>query len=540
MAGLTTASAYAPKHRRRAGGLAAALGHNVDLLFSSGSLLGSTAVTSALGFVYWIVAARMFDAQVVGVASAAVSALTLLGSLGMFGLGTLLITELGRSPHRAPELVSAGLAAAGAAATVLALVYVCVAPLLSPRLFAGPGAWGLATILVGGVTATAVGLVFDQVLVGLRLSHVQMWRNTYFAAGKLLLIALLGAGIGAAGPAAITATWVAGTLGSFALVAPHLRRRGVRLLTRPRPSALRGLARAALGHNALNLATTIPRVGLPLVVASALSPTANATFFIAWMIVGFLYMLPTHLSTSLFAIAAGDSAALRTKLRFALAVSAVLGVPGSLLLMVLAGPVMGIFGTAYLTAGPQCLALLTLSYAPTVVKQLYMAVARVTGTLRRAAIVAAAGAAAELAAAWLGGRLDGILGVATWFSLACAIETAVMIPPLVAAARRRTTPNVVMPADPPRRFVGICQVQTVGFAAVVAVDTHGTVPLSTLDADHTHEPRTRFSWFSATEPASIEDQLRQMTESTSMTCGNGDDAAGAPAQLPPTAKLNRM
>ena len=71
-----------------------------DLLDNAGSLLAATGLTSLLGFVFWTVATRMFSQQAVGYGSAAVSAFTLLGTIGVFGLGTLLIGEL---PGGAPR-----------------------------------------------------------------------------------------------------------------------------------------------------------------------------------------------------------------------------------------------------------------------------------------------------------------------------------------------------------------------------------------------------------------------------------------------------
>ena len=59
-----------------------------DLLSNAGSLLATTGITSALGFVYWTFAAREFSQEAVGYGSAAVSAMTLLGTIGMLGLGT--------------------------------------------------------------------------------------------------------------------------------------------------------------------------------------------------------------------------------------------------------------------------------------------------------------------------------------------------------------------------------------------------------------------------------------------------------------------
>src|SRR5947207_15239006 len=67
---------------------------NSIILLNAGSLVGTTAVTSLLGFVYWWLAARAFPPAIVGFASAAISAMTLLGTFALWGRGTLLLGEL--------------------------------------------------------------------------------------------------------------------------------------------------------------------------------------------------------------------------------------------------------------------------------------------------------------------------------------------------------------------------------------------------------------------------------------------------------------
>ena len=75
-----------------------------------------------LGFVYWAAAARLFSQQAVGYGAAAISAMTLLGTIGMLGMGTLLIGELPRRTARA-GLVSAALLTCGLGSLVLALAF---------------------------------------------------------------------------------------------------------------------------------------------------------------------------------------------------------------------------------------------------------------------------------------------------------------------------------------------------------------------------------------------------------------------------------
>src|ERR1035438_6627611 len=64
------------------------------LVRNAASLYGSTIVTSALGFFYWFMAARLLPAASVGIASAIQSAAQLLSVVCVLGLSTLLISEL--------------------------------------------------------------------------------------------------------------------------------------------------------------------------------------------------------------------------------------------------------------------------------------------------------------------------------------------------------------------------------------------------------------------------------------------------------------
>jgi O-antigen/teichoic acid export membrane protein len=84
-----------------------------------------------LGFGYWWLAVRMFPPQAIGFASAAISAMTLLGTIGILGLGTLLVGELPRQAGNEGPLISTALLVAGAVVGCLGIAFAIVAPLLS-------------------------------------------------------------------------------------------------------------------------------------------------------------------------------------------------------------------------------------------------------------------------------------------------------------------------------------------------------------------------------------------------------------------------
>ena len=407
-----------------------------DVVVSSGALFGSTAVTSALGFAYWSIVARSAPAAAVGTAATLISALTLLGTIGMFGVGTMLIAELSARPRRARDLLPASLAASGLLSLLLAASFVAVSHALSPALAAALRSPADLTLFVAGVVASAVTLVFDQASVGLKIAPVQLWRNSAFSVAKVLLIPLIVVCGGA--PWTITATWVLGLAVSGVAIVPSLRRHGVLPMDPPRRSALRGLGWATAHHNTLNLALSVPRMAIPVVVGIFQPGGATAAFYAAWMIASFLYAVPTHLSTSLFAIAAGDVRALRSKIRMTLSLSLGLGLVSVPVVAAFAGPVMLIFGRDYAAVGSACLVVLALLYPTQVIKEHYAAILRAQGRVRRAGAVCGISAAVELLAVVFAAARAGITATAEAQGLVLLACAGFMLPAVVRALRTET------------------------------------------------------------------------------------------------------
>jgi O-antigen/teichoic acid export membrane protein len=356
-----------------------------DLLGNAGTLVVSTGVASLLGVVYWMVATRLFSQQAVGYASATVSAMTLLGTIGMLGLGTLLIGELPRRSRRA-ALVSAALVTCGLGSLVLGLAFDVVAPQVSGNFARMIGAPGRGALFAAGVTVTAVTLVFDQATIGLMRGGLQMGRNIAFAVAKILVLPAAAITVHDQFGAGITLSWVAGMVLSLLLVAIRLLLAGEPVLPRPDWEVLRGLGKTAMAHNWLNLAMVMPFYALPVLVTVIVSPSANAAFYVAAMLTTFLFIVPAHLSTVLFAVAAADPGVVARKLRFALRVSFVIGIPGMAVLILGAHLALSLFGKGY-TVATVPMWLITLGYPAAVPKSLYVALCRAADKIPRAAVV---------------------------------------------------------------------------------------------------------------------------------------------------------
>jgi O-antigen/teichoic acid export membrane protein len=407
-----------------------------DVVKNASSLLATTGVTSAMGFAYWAIAARILSQRAVGYGSATISAVTLLGTIGMFGLGTVLIGELPQRTRRG-GLVAAALLASALGSLVLGLGFAAISPSLSSR-FAQITDTPLRALLVAfSVVLMAVGMVFDQATIGLLRGGVQLYRNLVFSLAKLLALPVIAIVLHDQFGAGITISWTAGMIVSLAAAAIQLRRGGAAVLYKPDWHVLRGLGRTAFAHNWLNLAIAVPYSLIPVLVTVIISPTANAAFYTAWMLSGFVYIIPQHLSTVLFAVASGDPQAIARKLRFTLGISVLVGLPGSVVLGLGAHLALSLFGPGYARLATVPLVLLAAGYLPCIPKVHYIAVCRATGKVNRAAVVLTTFAVIEIAAAAVGGVLHGLIGLSVALVAVNTLEGIATTPAVVKAAIAR-------------------------------------------------------------------------------------------------------
>jgi O-antigen/teichoic acid export membrane protein len=390
-------------------------------------------VTSLLGFAYWTVAARTFSQAAIGYGSAAVSAMTLLGTVGMFGLGTLLIGELPRRRSRG-GLVAAALTACGLGSLVLGVGFAVVAPHVSVRFAEMLGTPERAALFAVGVAVTGVALVFDLATIGLLRGGLQLSRNIAFGAIKLVILIAAAMVLHDQFGAGITVSWAIGMALSFVPVALWLRLHRTHILPRPEWRVLRGLGKTAMAHNWLNLAVAVPPSLLPVLVTVLVSPSANAAFYVAQMLITFLFVVPLHLSTVLFAVAAADPHVIARKLRFALRLSYAIGLPAVAVVCLCAHWVLSLYGRGYALVATVPMILLTITYLPYVPRALYLAVCRATGKITRAAVVLTTFSTLQITAAVIGAKVDGLQGLAVALFVEAFAETLVTVPAVVRSA----------------------------------------------------------------------------------------------------------
>jgi O-antigen/teichoic acid export membrane protein len=412
---------------------------NRDLLRNAGSLAATSGLTSILGFVFWFVAARSFTKSEIGYGAAATNMIQLLGTVGMFGLGTMLIGELPRRRVRG-GLFMASIITSAAGSLVLGLFFPFVAKAVHANVPEMDGTLLRVLLFAVGVTLTGATMVFDEGTIGLMRGGVQLWRNLAMSGFKLLALPVTAIVMHDEFGTGIMLSFVIGTALSMIPAVIMLVRGGSKVWHRPDWPELRRLFSVALNHNWLNLVLVTPARIIPVIVTLVVSPTASGVFYIAWMLVSFLFMVPAHLSTVLFAIASASPELIAEKLRFVLRVSVMIGLPVMAVLAISAHFALSLFGHdgSYATLGTVPLWLLIIGYIPQMPKAQFIAVSRATNKVGRAAILLGVTSTCEIVAIIIGGKLAGLNGCAFGYLGVLICEGLITAPVVLRAAYART------------------------------------------------------------------------------------------------------
>jgi O-antigen/teichoic acid export membrane protein len=407
---------------------------------NAAALYGGTIVTSLLGFFYWFVAARLVPAQAVGIASALQSAAAFLSYLCVIGLNTLVISELSIDKENARSLMVTAVAfVATVSLVVSAAVGVGLQSLSSAIREGVHGPVGLLIFALLG-TMTTVLLVLDDSCIGLLRGDLQLKRAAVFSVSKLALLPLLIWAWTTQSGIELVLAWLMGLFISFATLTRQLAK-----VTRGQPARLefRRLfekRQLMLGHHWLNLSIQAPRLILPVLVVVILGPRDNAAFTAAFLIVSFVNVIPTQLSTVLFALAPGDERALRHQVRKTMRICRLLSVVSAVAFLLLAGFILRFFGHEYLR-GTAALIIIGLTTYPQSVKAHYVAIARVRGWMQVAAFRTTVGAVLEVGVAAAGAHVHGLTGLAVGYLVATLTETILFSPTVFGVLRAAHAPR---------------------------------------------------------------------------------------------------
>lgn len=373
----------------RAGDLIAHL--RMPLHRNAYALILSNVVTSGLGFLYWLIAARLYDARSVGVDSTLISTMVLLAGVSQLNLRSALNRFVPLAGAATARLIGFAYLATLPGAVVVPVVVLTIARVSAPDSTLGRvgGDPVLVAIMIVAVASWSIFNMQDGVLTGLRQTLLVPVENALYAVAKIVLLVAFVTVLHDYG---IFTSWVLPTLVAVVVVTSLLFRRLIplhvaRSADRAKPLAAKLVVRFAAGDYLGALFVLGYMSLLPVIVLNAAGPAAGAEFYIAWTIATSLNLVPLSMTISHTVETVYGDHDVVVQTRGVLIHMARLLVPMVAAVVVVAPWVLTIFGRNYAQGATELLRLLALGVIPYAINVLYFSMARVQARIRGIVVV---------------------------------------------------------------------------------------------------------------------------------------------------------
>jgi O-antigen/teichoic acid export membrane protein len=372
------------------------------------ALLLSNALTSGLGVIYWALAARLYDSRSVGINAALISTMTFLSGVSQLNLRVALNRLLPDAGKRTARLIGLSYASSLLAAIAVCALFFALPIFASVR----PSELDLQLSIAFAV-ATAAWAIFniqDGVLTGLRRATWVPVENGSYSLVKILLLVAFAAVFPTYG---IFASWTVPALVAIALVSlalvtmfipRHLESRGDRILSM---SHRRLVGFVGADYIASLMALSYIAL-LPLVVVAHAGAEAAAHFYVVWVIIASVNLIPAYMAASLTVESMWWRGNLVRETRRTMWHTIRIVFPIACVLFLLGPTILELFGRAYAERGAALLRLFSLSLPFYAVNMTFFGFARIRGVITPIVVIQGALAVAILGGAWL---LIGVMGL---------------------------------------------------------------------------------------------------------------------------------
>lgn len=399
-----------------------------DLLFRNAIyLILNSVITSISGFVFWIIAARLYSPESVGFASATISAIILLALISQFGLNDGLTRFLPSYGDKASELISSCLTLVVLISLGIAVIFIAGiniwSPVLSPIL-------QQPVLLVSFVVITVTQAVFflsQQLFMAKRRAIFTLLQGLIASVFKIVLLvilAILFSGI------SIFISWGAALLLAVLAFFLFLSFNST-LNNNIRPSINRDAVKKIIGFSLNNYLSSIllsaPAQILPLMIINILGAEKNAYFYIAWSLSNFLTVVVTAVSSSLFVEGSHDGLRTIKPIKQSFKLIFVFIIPLILAFILLGDKLLDLFGNRYSENATNLLRLLAFSSLPLSVNFIYVSIMRVQMNVQKITILSGFILLLTLGLSYLLIPLHGINGVGIAWLIAQSTAAIIII-----------------------------------------------------------------------------------------------------------------
>jgi O-antigen/teichoic acid export membrane protein len=317
-------------------------------------LIFSSALTSALGVVFWALVARQYQTDQVGIITSLLNVLGFLSSISLYGLAESIIRFLPSSKD-SQILVNTSVTLSIVSSSVVSAISIPLLVIYDPNfsIILEDNIGKLLFVICS--LSMVVGIIQDSVFIARRKASYLLIRNVSMGVSKLIMVILL-SGYGAIGLLASIA--VSSVMSN--IIAIFLSNNiGVRLRIGI-SSRIKEWRKFALANYLSGLIASVVLLIIPLEIMRNLGPRYSAYYFIAYIISTALRFIPQGVTKSMFAEASNSIKDIKNHALRSIKLMALTMVPICIVLVFAAGSILHIFGNDYANEATQSLQILTI------------------------------------------------------------------------------------------------------------------------------------------------------------------------------------
>lgn len=329
-----------------------------DSLYSNSIfLMLSTAVMAFFGFFFWIINARLYTPDQVGIATTLISVMSLISGFSLLGMGNSLIKYLPTS-ERKNEKINTVFTLVGLISILISMIYLVFIKSFSPKLLFVQENLIFSLMFILFIVFSSLNTISESIFIAFRSSKYVLIKNTILSLVKLslpfILVTLGAYGIFSSFGIAITMALI------FSLIL-LLFKFNLKFKPLIDSSIVKKIGRFSFGSYIAGFIGGLPTLVLPILITNSMGANYSAYFYMDMMIASLLYIIPQAVSQSLFAEGSHSETELKTNLKKAIKIISLILIPGILTIVFFGKYILLAFGKEYSSEGIVLLQILAIS-----------------------------------------------------------------------------------------------------------------------------------------------------------------------------------
>ena len=330
---------------------------NDSLFRNSIYLMLSAGVMAVFGFFFWMINARLYSAEQVGIGTTLISVMTLISSFSLLGLGNSLIKYLPTSDKK-NEKINTSFMLVGLTSIFISIFFLVFLKTFSPKLLFVRESIIFSLLFILFVVFSSLNIISENVFIAYRSSKFVLIKNTIFSIVKLILPIFLVA-LGVYGIVMSIGIAMAVTfLVSLVFLILHFNYLPKPIIDR---IVVKRMTKFSLGNYIAGFIGGLPAMVLPILITNSIGAKFSAYFYLDMMIANLLFIIPMATSQSLFAEGSYSETELKVHLKKAIKIISLILMPAILVTFLFGKYILLAFGKEYSSEGVTFLQILAIS-----------------------------------------------------------------------------------------------------------------------------------------------------------------------------------